>query len=101
MRHYPRFEALRKRDRQRILDEYPEFLASVARRSGKSKATVSRVFAGLIRRSPDVKQAIEQELSAMTEEVSLARHGIEPKRVLMLRPVRDGGENAETGERTK
>lgn len=68
MRQYPRFEALRKRDRQRILDEYPEFLSSVARRSGKSKATVSRVFAGLIRRSPEVKQAIEQELSDMIGE---------------------------------
>lgn len=70
MRQYPKFESLRKRDRQRILDEYPEFLANIARRSGKTKATVSRVFAGLIRRSPEVKQAIEDELSQMGEMVA-------------------------------
>lgn len=67
MRQYPRFEALKRRDRQRILDEYPDFLANVARRSGKSKATVSRVFAGLIRRSPDVKQAVEEELAGIND----------------------------------
>lgn len=69
MRKYPRFEALRKRDRQRILQEYPEFLAAVSRRSGRTKATASRVFAGLIRRSPEVKEAIEIELGVMAGEL--------------------------------
>ena len=45
-----------------------DFLARLAQRTGKSKATVSRVFAGKIERSPEVKEAIEQELIRMEEE---------------------------------
>lgn len=72
MRHYPKFEALRKRDRERILEEYPGFLERIAKKTGKTKATASRVFNGLIRRSPEVKQAIEEELNAIEQEAPSA-----------------------------
>ncbi len=55
-------DRLTKEDRERILADYPDFYERVCKATGKSTATVSRVFHGLIRRSPQVRAAIDKEL---------------------------------------
>lgn len=60
--------SLGKRDRKRILDEHPGFLNRICEITGKTKATVSRVFNGKISRSPEVKAAIESELNNLMNQ---------------------------------
>ena len=52
---------LGKVERDIFLSENPGFLSEVAARTGKTLATVSRVFHRKIERSASVREAIEKE----------------------------------------
>jgi hypothetical protein len=65
MKRYPKLESLRKKDREQLLYDNPGFIARIAKKIDRTPATVSRVFHGKIDRSPEVKQAIEDELETL------------------------------------
>lgn len=67
MKTVSHLETLGKREKAKIIEDHPDFLNRICERTGKTKATVSRVFNGKIARSPDVKAAINEELERILD----------------------------------
>ncbi len=49
-----------------LLDEHRGLLSRVAKRTGKTLATVSRVYWGIVKHSPRVARAIDRELRKLS-----------------------------------
>jgi len=70
MQTIPKVKDLGKRQRDKILALNPRFLTNIAEslKPPKTVATVSRVFSGDIRYSPEVESAINRELAKLDWE---------------------------------
>ena len=70
MKTIPKLRELGKRERDRILKDNPGLLARAAEACNKKPETVSRVYHGKIKRSPEVLAELDRRIAEIYERES-------------------------------